>query len=59
MRVGFVQVDPVRNLQDPLSCVLASNFGCMAVVVRGSLTGTVTKRDLLRLAIELLSGQAA
>lgn len=58
MCVGFVQVGPARNLQDSMSCVLASNFDCIPVVVRGSLTGTVTKRDLLRLVIEVLPRQA-
>ena len=58
MCVGLVQVDPATNLQDPLPCVLASNFGCMAEVARSRLTGTVTKCDLLRLAIEVLPRQA-
>jgi len=58
VRAYFVQVDPETTLQEVLSCVLASDLGCLTEVARGKLLAIVTERNLLRAADAVLTRQA-
>ena len=58
MRANFVDVIPETSPQEVLSCVLASDLGCLAEVAGGRLSAIVTEPSLLRAANAVPTRQA-
>ncbi len=58
MCADFVEVIPETSLQEVLSCVLASDLGCLAEVAGGRLLAIVIEPSHLRAANAVLTRQA-